>query len=95
LRVPRPRPAETTVDYSLLDACRRELEVAGRLDSWQGQGLLVLAEALCAAPQARSGLAALSKELRAARAEALQGAVASGDPVDELKARRDRIRGGS
>jgi hypothetical protein len=40
-----------------------------------------------------SGTAALSKELRAVMVAAVQGAPAAADPVDELRARRDRKRG--
>jgi hypothetical protein len=36
----------------------------------------------------------LSRELRATMAEALQNTVAAGDPLDELKARRDAKRAG-
>jgi len=40
-----------------------------------------------------SGTASLSKELRSVMAAALRDAPAAGDPIDELRARRDRKRG--
>lgn len=73
-------------------ATRAELEAAGRLDSMLGQVALLLAERMCEFDTG-SGTAALSKELRAVMATAVQGAPAAADPVDELRARRDRKRG--
>ena len=95
LRAPRPRLAETSPaaeDYALLAATRAELEAAGRLDSMLGQVALLLAERMCEFDTG-SGTAALSKELRAVMVAAVQGAPAAADPVDELRARRDRKRG--
>ena len=90
-RAPRPRPeVPTAVDYALRDATRAELEAAGRINTWQGQVLLLLAEKICESGTG-SGTAALSQEFRRVRAAALQGVPAGApDPVDEVKARRDR-----
>jgi len=57
-----------------------------------GQMALLFAERMCEFDTG-SGTAALSKELRAVMAAAVQGAPAAADPVDELRARRDRKRG--
>jgi hypothetical protein len=87
LRAPRPRLAETSPaaeDYALLAATRAELEAAGRLNSMLGQVALLLAERMCEFDTG-SGTAALSKELRAVMAAAVQGAPAAADPVDELR----------
>ena len=94
LRAPRPRLAETSPaaeDYALPAATRAELEAASRLDSMLGQVALLLAERMCEFDTG-SGTAALSKELRAVMVAAVQGAPAAADPVDELRARRDRKR---
>ena len=56
-----------------------------------GQVALLLAERMCEFDTG-SGTAALSKELRAVMVAAVQGAPAAADPVDELRARRDRKR---
>jgi hypothetical protein len=78
------------VDYALRDATRAELEAAGRINTWQGQVLLLLAEKICE-PGTGSGTAGLSQEFRRVRAAALQGVPAGApDPVDEVRARRDR-----
>jgi hypothetical protein len=76
-------------DSALLDAARAELQAAGRINTWQGQALLLLAEAMCS-PQTGSALAALSREFLRARAAALHDAPAA---ADELRRRRDRKRG--
>jgi hypothetical protein len=90
---PRPRPGESPprpVNTALVDAVRAELTIAGRLDSAPGQRALRLAVAMCEFGITGGGLAALSKELRATMAEALQNAATANDPLDELRARRDR-----
>jgi len=72
-----------------LDAVRFELTAAGRLDSWLGQAALSLAERIDAST-AVMGYAALIKELRSTMDAALAGAETVADPLDELRARRDR-----
>lgn len=86
-----PAPAG---DDGLVGAVRLELEEAGRLESVAGQAALLLAGKMCGGGDTGSGLAALERELRATMVEALQGGVAVGDPLDELKARRDAKRVG-
>ena len=80
-------------DYALLDATRAELDAVGRVDTVHGQIALIIA-ARMSGFETGSGTAVLSKELRAVMAEALRGATAAMDPVDELRARRDAKCGG-
>ena len=75
----------------LVEAVRRELTDAGRLDTALGQQALALAERMAEASGA--AMAALSKELRSVMATATQGATAAVDLLDELKLRRDRKSG--
>lgn len=91
----RKKPAEATAlepSSSLVDATRAELVAAGRLDSMLGQQALVLAGRIGSPFDTGAGMAALSKELRALMLEATKGAAVAADPLDELRARRDRIR---
>ncbi len=78
----------------LLDALRRELEAAGRLDTALGQQALALAVKLSSPFDTGSAMAAVSRELRAVREEALRGAEQAADPLDELRLRRDAKRAG-
>ncbi len=80
----------------LVNATRRELEVAGKLDTAMGQLALVLAAAM-STTQTTAGLAALSKELSRVASKAIGStfttpAAGAGDDIDELKARRDAKR---
>ncbi|RBO82079.1 hypothetical protein [Nocardia puris] len=75
----------------LTDRVRAELEAAGRLDTVLGQQAAALAAAMAAA--GGQAMAALSRELRSVMDEALRGAKAEVDPIDELKLRRDRKSG--
>lgn len=73
------------------DATRAALEVAGRLDTWQGQAALALAKRI---DSGASTMAADVKQLQVTMAAALQG-VKTGpvSALDELRARRDAKRG--
>lgn len=87
---PMPRPTEAGV----VRAAREALEAAGRLGSPLGAAALALAERVDSGEERGSALAAVVKELRATLAEATKDATAVGDPVDELRARREkRLRG--
>lgn len=88
-RTAAPRPAS---DSGLLEAVRAELEGAGRLDTVAGQHALELANRIVNAPGMNTGVAALSKQLQAVLAEALRNSGQSVNPLDELRARRDRKR---
>lgn len=79
-------------DHALVNAVRAELEAAGRLDSVLGQVALLLAARMCDYDTG-SGTATVSTELRSVMAAALRDAPAAGDPIDELRRRRDRKRG--
>ena len=77
----------------LAEAVERELKAAGRLESAVGQQALALAVRI-STPSADTGssVAALSKELRAVMDAALADVEAESDPIDELRAWRDRKR---
>ncbi|MFJ2719378.1 hypothetical protein [Streptomyces sp. NPDC087437] len=80
---------------SLTAAARSELAAVGRERTAAGQAVLALARRIDAnSSETGSSLAALVREFRAALAGALEGAGAAVDPVDELRARRDRKRSG-
>ncbi|UGT65316.1 hypothetical protein LTT66_18270 [Nocardia gipuzkoensis] len=85
-----PPAAESEPD-PLVEAVRRELEAAARLDTSLGQQALAAAERMGAA--SGSAFAALSKELRELMTAATKGAATAVDPIDELKLRRDRKSG--
>jgi len=76
----------------LIDAVTAELEAAGKANSVAGQHALELASRIVNAPGMNTGVAALSKQLQAVLAEALRGATHAANPLDELRARRDRKR---
>ncbi len=86
--------AEVPASGGLLEALRRELAAAGRLDTALGQQALALAVKLSSPFDTGSAMAAVSRELRAVREEALRGAEQVADPLDELRLRRDAKRAG-
>ena len=71
---------------------RDALSAVGRLDTPQGDLVLLLADRLAAGGHSASGVASLSRELRAAWVEATRDATAAKDGVTSLaeqwKARR-------
>lgn len=79
---------------SVLAAARAELRAADVVDSALGAAALTLAERLDAGEERGSGLAAISKELRCLLSAACEDVGKVGDPVDELRQRREaRLRG--
>ncbi len=69
----------------------RKLEEAERLDTPEGMTALALAHRLDhGGRDTGSALASVARELRATLAEALKGAAVEADPVDEIRARRER-----
>jgi hypothetical protein len=86
-----PTPNAESLDNPLVNATRRELEAAGKLDSALGQLALVLAARMSTA-HTTAGLATLSKELSRVAAKAIGSTPGTGDDVDELRARRDAKR---
>ena len=79
----------THVDRELVAATHRELVAAGRVDTALGAMALQLARRIEAPGESGSGMAALSKELRAVMADVVKDAATGPDPLDELRARRD------
>lgn len=79
----------------LVEAVRRELEAAQRLDSFLGQQALGLAARIEAGGDTGSAVAALSKELRAVMDAALADAPKAADALDELSERRRRKASGA
>lgn len=87
---PEPRPV-----IGLLEAVRAELDAAKVTDTAAGQHALELATRIVNATALNTGVAAMSKQLQSVMAEALgpaENTAAPVNPLDELKARRDRKR---
>lgn len=91
-RTRKPAAPETDAPVGALGAVLAELRAAGRLDSSAGQAAVALARRIDDGAESSSGLAALTREMRAAMAEALSRVEASGDALDELRARREARR---
>ena len=75
-------------DATLVEATRRQLDGAGRLDTYLGQQALLLASLLAAGAGTPSALAAVSRELRETMAAALRGAAT---PESAVQARKDEV----
>lgn len=99
-RAPKPPttrdiPVELPEDVSdLLEVTKRDLAVAGRLDSILGQQAVALAARMSSRHETGAALASLSRELRAVMVEALAGAERATTWVDEMAARRARRAAG-
>jgi hypothetical protein len=93
---PEPALLPTDVRGSLpiVEATRRELAAAGRVDSMLGQQALELAARMHSAVDTGSAIASLSRELRAVVSAALADAPVKADPLDELADRRRRKASG-
>lgn len=88
-------PSETPLGGTAA-ATAAELERAGRLETALGQAALALAYRIDAGVgETGSSLAALVREHRATLAEAVRDARQKADPLDELRARRERKLAGS
>lgn len=90
----RPAPGTEPATSTLVDVTRRELETADALDSVLGQQALALAERITSPHSTSASVASLVKEMRAVMAEATAHVKVASDPLDELRARRDRKRTG-
>jgi ABC-type transporter Mla subunit MlaD len=77
-----------------LGAVITELTDAGRLNTSAGQAAVALASRIDAGAESSSGLAALTREMRAAMAEATANVAQAGDALDELRAKREARRAG-
>ena len=78
-------------DGLMVAAVRSELAAAGRDETYLGAVALTLADRMDGS-KSIMGYAAMAKELRSTMDQALAGVKVAADPVDELRARRDRIR---
>ncbi len=74
-------------------AVTRELEAVGRLQSVAGQVALELAYRVASPYESGAAVASLAKQFREAMDKALAGVDRAADPLDEIRARRDRKRG--
>jgi hypothetical protein len=93
----RTRKAKAQVDDSpigTLGAVIAELTEAGRLNTSAGQAAVALASRIDAGAESSSGLAALTREMRSAMAEATANVAQAGDALDELRAKREARRAG-
>ena len=79
-------------DQPLVSALTRELEGAGRIDTFLGQAALELARRISSPHESGAGVASLVKQLRETMADALKGAATADDALDELRKRRDSKR---
>lgn len=92
---PQRKPAKAPAGYrpqasgALVDAVRRDLDAAGRLDTPAGLSAVALAERIASGQDPGAGLAQLVKQLGTTMADALRNASVEGDAVDELRQRRD------
>ena len=99
-RAKTKRPTATVADASqsstqggCVATVTAELTAAGMLDSHQGQAALLLARRMESGDDTGAALAQMVRQLRETMASALSSAVPDEvDPVDELRARRDRRR---
>ena len=91
-----PSPEDRSPEAGLSAATQKRLADAGRLDSYEGQSALSLAQRIefRSTMDTGSAYAALHRELRAAMAEALKGSAEPKSALarhrDELAARRQR-----
>lgn len=88
---PRMEPISAAVDpiASTHSRVLADLEKAGRAETYLGAAALALADRIDQST-AVMGFAALVKELRSTMDAAMAGVTVADDPVDELRARRDR-----
>jgi len=92
LSTPRTPAVARSESGGLVDAVRAALEAADRVNTVKGQHALELAGRIVNAPGMNTGVAALSKRLDDVLAEALRDSAKVANPLDELRARRDRKR---
>jgi hypothetical protein len=90
---PAPTPeTKPPLSETVVDTVRRDLERAGRLDTWLGQSALAMAKVLATGVGTPAGLSSANRELRETMAAALRGATTPGSAVvqhrDEVAERR-------
>ncbi len=76
----------------LVEVVSRELDEVGRLGSVAGQMAVLLAQRIASRRETGAATAALAKQLHLTMTEALGGVAKAADPLDEIRARRDRKR---
>jgi hypothetical protein len=97
-RSPSPEPVRSLDDLAdklsggLVQQVRSDLEAAGVLHTTAGQQAILLARRIGSPMETAAGVASCSKRLSEVMAEAMSGAKRAVDPLDELKAIRDRKR---
>jgi hypothetical protein len=77
------------------NATRATLDTLAKTDSPAGQVALALAERLDDPDTAATAVAAIAKEHRTTMAELTRAATVVGDPIDELRQRREARRRGA
>jgi len=91
-----PLRVSTAADHEapseLVAVTARELDAVGRLESVAGQLALELAYRVASPYETGAAVAALAKQLHLTMTEALGGVAKAADPLDEIRARRDRKR---
>lgn len=98
-RPPRNRPNPRVIQLpkaevaegeptGLVASYRQRLEEAERLNTPEGEHVLLLANLLAGSGHTAAGAASLSRELRAAMEETLKHAPRAADKLDELQERR-------
>lgn len=88
---PRPETERAPLPPAdLVDTTRKQLEDAGVIDTVAGQSALILAGRMAGTFDTGSAIAALNRELHATMERALSLASVVADPMDELRARRER-----
>jgi hypothetical protein len=86
-----PAPVDIGVTAGVTATTQAALERADRADSPAGQAALALARRIDAgSAETGSALASMVRQHGVTLAEALRNATIEADPVDELRARRDR-----
>ena len=90
----KPKAQAEDFPTGTLGAVIAELTAAGRLQTSAGQAAVALASRIDAGAESSSGLAALTREMRAAMAEATANVAQAGDALDELRAKREARRAG-
>lgn len=90
--LPAAAPSAAAVAANSVTASTQaQLELADRVDSPAGQAALALARRIDAGNgETGSALASMVRQHGVSLAEALRNATTEADPVDELRARRDR-----
>jgi len=87
-------PIDESAPLSGLEqAVTRELEAVGRLDTPTGQLAMELAYRVASPHETGAAVAALARQLSATMTAAVAGVTpAAANPLDEIRARRDRKR---